>query len=61
MFLWERGVGLLERAFGWAKDGDKGHSDSRGTWKVVWERRMDGTELARGAACSRVVLTVKRG
>lgn len=40
MFLWERGVGLLERALGWAKDGDKGHSDSRVTWKVVWERRM---------------------
>lgn len=31
MFLWERRVGLLERVLGWAKNGDKRHSDSRVT------------------------------
>lgn len=39
MSLWERGMGRLERVLGWAKNGDKGHSDSWVTGKVVWERQ----------------------
>lgn len=43
-----------------AKNRDKRHSDSRVTWKFVWERGRNRTD-SLVAATSMVLLTVKRG